>query len=434
MKIQLGCLRGLRVGVMIWGLGSAVGVITQDAWAVGSSGFENASLSTRSLARGNASVADDSDPSAVAFNPAALTRLEEREVYTGTTLILTSIDYDGLGGLVDEEASQTVIPVPYLYANLPLGDRWALGVGANSPFGLITDYSSTGSFKYIAHYNEIKTNAYHLSLAYEVTPEVSVGGGWTLMRLDLKQVGKFNSLFLAGDVRDADFEYEVGGEGQGWNAGLFWEITPKDRLGLFYRSEVRTHLKGTMSTHELTGTMAAIFGGASDITSADTDITLPSNATVGYCRKVTDRLEIEFDAGWTGWSANDSLKTVFGDSNAILAGFENIHRDYNDAWSFHLGTTFEVDEVTTLNWGYFFYQRAADRHNYTNENPDANKHGFSVGWEKNWKSWTFDVMYEAIFNQEESIRNTAGVTNGTDVDGEYSGWLQLLSTGVRYRY
>ena len=57
------------------------------AHAVGSAGFENAALSTRSLAKGNAVVADPKDPSTVAFNPAGLTKLEGNQVYTGTSII-----------------------------------------------------------------------------------------------------------------------------------------------------------------------------------------------------------------------------------------------------------------------------------------------------------------------------------------------------------
>ncbi|MBF0254831.1 MAG: hypothetical protein HQL11_06900 [Candidatus Omnitrophica bacterium] len=52
-------------------------------WAVGSSGFENATLSTRSLARGNAVVADPEDASTLAFNPAGLVKLDRSQVYIG---------------------------------------------------------------------------------------------------------------------------------------------------------------------------------------------------------------------------------------------------------------------------------------------------------------------------------------------------------------
>lgn len=405
------------------------------AHAVGSSGFENASLSTRSLSRGNASVADAEKSDTVAFNPAGLTRLDQNEVYTGISLITSATHFDGTEGRSEEDSSETIIPVPYFYTAIKTPvPNLTLGTGANAPFGLITKYSSTGNFNHIAYYNDLKTKAYHLSAGYKVTDQLSIGGGWTLMDLDLKQVGKFNSAFLTGTAQDAPFEYQVEGQGYGWNVGILYAVTDRDDLAVFYRHEVRTHLKGTMSTHDLTGVMAAVFGGPSNVTSADTDVTLPGNVTVGWNHEFSDKWEVELDLGATFWSSNDTFDSVFGTSNAILAGFEHLGRDYRDALSVNVGTTYKINDTWSVGAGYFYYEMAANRSNYTNENPDGDRHGIDIGFEFKHGNWTIDAMYMPIWSLEEEIENMSGATNGADIDGTYSGFIQIVAMGFSYSF
>ena len=57
----------------------------QTVFAVGSGGFENASLSAKGLGRGSAFTADADDPSAVAYNAAGLSQLRGFQVSTGRT-------------------------------------------------------------------------------------------------------------------------------------------------------------------------------------------------------------------------------------------------------------------------------------------------------------------------------------------------------------
>ncbi len=414
-----------------------------NAWGVGSSGYENATLSTRSLSRANAVVADPEDPSTIAFNPAGLTALEGTQVYVGSNFLWTDYDYEGTEGRLDSDASRTVIPVPFGYASYkPKGGKFAVGVGSNSPFGLITKYSSTGNFQNIAYYNELKTSHYAVSMAYELTPQVSIGGGWSLYDVTLKQVGKFNSNFIlatavpGATAPDADFEYDVAGQGQGWNAGLLWKVTERDNLGFFYRSEARIHLKGSMNVHNLTGFMPTVFGvaGSSLITSVDTDWTFPSNLTIGWSHTFSDRLEMELDLGWTGWSAFDSIKTLFGTqrSNAVLNGFSDLSKDYADVISVHLGGTYMINDQWKLNSGYYYQQMAANKANYSNEIPDGDRHGFTLGFEHKLNDkWTLDMNYLVALSAPVEVDNTVGHTNGTDIDGTYSGLVQSVTTGLR---
>jgi len=412
--------------------------ITRDAFAVGSSGFENATLSTRSLAKSNAVVADPKDADTIAFNPAGLAKLDGNHVYAGTSLITASYEYDGTEGRSDEHNSETVSALPYLYISMETPvENLVFGIGMNSPFGLISKWNSTGNFRYTAYYNELKTSAYYLSLGYEVFPWLSVGGGWTYAEVGVKQVGKFNTSFLAGfpagTFADSPFELDVEGEGQGWNLGFL--ITPEKShsIGIFYRSQLQAELKGILTSDNL-GPLSATFGGGTNTTSADFDITVPYNLTVGYQYSPTDKLDIEVDLGWTGWSSYDQTEILFGTSNAVLQGFEFTSLDYRDVISINTGASYQINTNWEIVGGYFFYDMAANKNNMSNVIPDGDRHGISIGFEYGQSNWTFDAMYIVNFIDKVRIENTIGIPNGTDIDGKYAGLVHILSTGIRYQF
>lgn len=413
-------------------------LLSPNAFAVGSSGFENASLSSRSLARSNAVVADPEDASTVAFNPAGLTKLGGSELYSGATFITLSSEYDGAEGRSSEDASETMVPVPYTYVALktPI-DGFVIGAGMNSPFGFISKWSSTGSFRYTAYYNELKTAAYHISAGYEMFPWLSIGGGWTYMEVGLKQVGKFNTNFLVGvppgTFADSPFEFDVEGEGNGWNLGMF--ITPNEEhsIGLFYRSQLHTELKGRLTSNDL-GPLSGVFGGSTSTTSADTDITFPHNLTIGYRYRPSEKLDLEIDLGWTGWSSFDRQQVAFGTSNAVLTGFERTNRDFHDVFSLNSGLSYRLDEHVSLSGGYYFYSMAANLNNYDNAIPDGPRHGWTIGLIYEESDWSFELVYLLSLVDEVNVENTVGIANGTDIDGDYSGIIHSISTGFKYRF
>ena len=147
--------RNLLVGAFL----IAFSIVTSaNVFAVGSSGFELASNSARSLAKANAVVADPEEPATIAFNPAGLTKLEGNQISTSATFIAFSTSYEGKNGGISEDSATHVATLPSLFLSLstPIKE-FKVGLGVNAPFGLMTQYSSTGNFKYTANYNEIKT-------------------------------------------------------------------------------------------------------------------------------------------------------------------------------------------------------------------------------------------------------------------------------------
>jgi long-chain fatty acid transport protein len=407
------------------------------AFAVGSGGFEVATYSARALGKGGAVAADPEEPSIIPYNPAGITQLDGNQVSANVTLVTPFFHYEASNGRGEEDNSVSTLPVPGLYTSLDTPvESLKMGLGVYAPFGLTTKYSSVGNFRYATYYNELKLAVVNPVLAYEINPHLSIGGGFMYGDSAFKQVGKINSLLLTGDAQDADYEFDVNGTGTGWNLGVLWTINERHSTAFSFRSAMPVHYKGRVSVDNLTGTIAAVFGGASFTTSIDTDITFPGAFTAAYRYSPNERWDIEADVTWTDWSQFDALDVTFGTSNAVLAGFDPTLAEYDDTFSFALGTSYRLNDQWTVMGGYFFWEMAAQYDfTYTAAIPDGDKHGLSVGAQyKVNDHLTVDLAYLFTFSPENTIDTSFRLTNGANMDGDYSAAIHIVSLGLTYKF
>ena len=415
----------------------------EKTWAVGSAGYELGTNNARSLGKANAVVADPENASTIADNPAGLTKLDGMQMSTSTTLIVPQFHYEGANGGIDEDASLTVLPVPSIFISTATPvNKLKIGGGINSPFGLQTKYSSTGSLRYTGYFNEIKNVAYNLSSAYEAAPWLSVGGGVTYMDGSFKQVAKLNSNFISTasgvpstTLADAPFELDVNGNGWGYDLGML--ITPNEHhaIGVFYRSQIQIDYEGDLAVNNLQGAvMTAVFGGSSFNTSAASDITFPASITAGYKYSPNDKFDIELDATWTDWSSFDAIDIALGTTNAVLNQLEPVNEDINDTVSINIGISYDINPTWTATTGYFYYEMPANKQNFSNAIPDGSRSGFTFGVNFNKSKFSIDISYIGEIVSSIDIDNAVGSTNGATVDGEYSGLIHIISIGVNYKF
>ncbi len=402
------------------------------SYAVGSSGFELGTNTARSLGRGNAVSADPGEPAAVVFNPAGLTSLEGNQVSMSTSLLTFSTEYNGANGGISEDSATLMSTVPSFFMSFstPI-KQLKVGAGVNAPFGLATHYSSTGNFRYTAHYNQIKTVAYNLSAAYEVQEWLSVGVGMTYLEASTKQVGKLNNTFFAGGfpLNDTDFELDVKGHGMGMNVGVQIKPAEKHFLGVFYRTQVRTKQKGEVSMDNIPAALGGAYntGGPSYYTGANTNITFPGSLTLAYKYQINEKWDVETDFTWTRWSVFDRVDISFDNPSAILNAMTPVNEEFKNSFSFQLGSSYQIDDTWTASGGYFYYQRTANKATYSNAIPDSDRHGFCLGLQYNKPKYSVHLSYIGEFLPGINIDNNVGATNGAVVDGQYSSFANILS-------
>ncbi len=410
----------------------------QTAWAAGSSGVEVGLDSARALGKGGAVVADPKDAATLVYNPAGLTKLEGKQMAMNSTIIVPITEYINTRG-ASENGSVLPIYIPsyFMSFDTPI-ESLKIGTGINSPFGLASQWSSTGNFKYTGIANEVKSIYYTVDVAYQVKPRVSLAAGVSYIESSLRQIGKLNSTFLVGSGGDINTEIDTKGHGMGWNMGALFTPDDKWSLGAFYRSAVRTAMDGEYNADNIQAVAAqAVFGSVGNTsfrTSVNTDITFPDTLVLGANYKATEKLDIEADLGWTGWGKWDHFDFVYGTPNAFLNGGDPAEHKFQDTISINVGANYKLNPRWQVSGGYAFYQQAALENDYSNAFLDGDRHNFAVGLQYTVGSFSISTAYAAQFVRQVHIDNNVGAANNANMDGTYSALYHVFLTSITYKF
>jgi len=413
-------------------------------WAVGSGGFENASLSAKGLGRGSAFTADADDPSAIAYNTAGMTQLRGFQVSAGITGINLITDYNARAGNEDTRSASKLVFAPNTYITMEIPKLpLTVGFGMNAPFGLKDHYSSTHPFRYIGYKNEFVAAGYHIAGAVKLHPKLSVGGSATYYDAYLEQRAKINSTNITSSVisafpalPDADVRLRADGHAWGWNLGAMWKLHDQHQIGFNYRSQIRLPLAGRIAVENLQGpVMLGIFGSSDFESGITTDIVLPPQYTLAYKYQVTPEWDVEVDFGWTRWSVFDQQSFDFEKPNAVLLGLTPINRGYNNTFSLSVGSDWDINQYVTLRAGYFFFQAPAPDGHSGPVIPDSHRNSLAVGLGLHYKSLTVDAVYQIELFASRDVESTdIGDNVGIIAEGEYTSFIQLFSFNVTYRF
>lgn len=411
--------------------------LPQQAFAVGSGGFENASFSAESLGEGNAVVAQADEAAAISYNPAGLINLKGLQVQTNNHFISIFTFHDGPTDS-HTRSSGTIVPVPTAYMAINPGpilkNRFAFGIGSDSPFGLSNKYDSANT---IAHYtgwrNWLKMYTVKPVMAIKLTDWLSMGGGPVYYRIfDFGGIEAYpNQLFPGGLTTDGQVRANLSGNTWGWQYGLLLKSHKKHSLGFYFRSPVTVKTRGRVKVENAT------LGNFE--TGANAKIDLPLNMTVGYAFRPTERSVIEADFGYTRWAAHKRLyintDPVNTREDTILRALGLIDKDYSDSFSFHLGGSHQFNDKFILRGGALFYTAAVPHDHFIPAVPDSNRLGFSIGNSyKLTKNITLEMAYVNILSLRRKINNNISESLGTSVDGKYFSDLQELTLTLTLKF
>lgn len=416
-------------------------LVSATAHAAGSAGIEVGIDSASALGKGNAVVADPQDASTLVYNPAALTEIKGTQVMHNSTILVPYNKFESTRGAT-ESATHTPIYIPSFFftADTPI-EKFKLAGGVNSPYGLSNQWSSTGSFKYTGFSNSIKSIYYTVGGAYEINPWFSVGASGSYVDTSVKQVSKLNanyfSTLFGGPPGPGDTltEMDMRGHGFGWSMGAYAKPHAKAALGAMYRSSVKSRVRGIYSADDIQGViMQSIFGASTFQTDVDTDITFPDSFVIGLLYKPNDKWDLELDLGWTGWKKFDRFDFTYGNPNAILNGGDPSAHTFKNTYSINFGATYHLNPKWDLMGGYAYYERAATKNDYSNDFPDSDRHNIAFGFKYHAKNWTWSTAYDAQFLPGISIDNNVGSGNNVSIDGEYSGFYNVILSSLTYDF
>jgi long-chain fatty acid transport protein len=410
-------------------LGAGYGIYEQGAAVLGMAGAATASVH---------------DGSAEFYNPAALVRLEGRQVYAGGTWLSTHISFAGVDpfpgyGVTEAMKSGSFFPPQLYWTNRP-GKNWAYGVGVNAPFGLGIEWENPLTFTGRTHATKatLRTINANLSFAYAFNDAFSVGLGYNAMfaGVELNQV---RTQVIpgggGGTVNVANVKLKSSLKpGYGINGSLLWTPKVDWKFAFAYRAKVDVDVTGGDATFTQIGTGnpaldAAVAAGLPPAQKVDTKLHFPAILSFGAAWNPAPAWTWELDGNLTQWSAFDNLPIDFKGKGASDTTFVE---NYDDSWRIGIGAEHRLPAFT-YRFGYYFDKAAAPTESVTPLLPDASRHGVTVGlgWQLGAKkAWNLDLYNLALFVEKRSTENK--VLN--DINGTYKSYVNGAGASLAYHW
>jgi long-chain fatty acid transport protein len=450
--------RGIRRGGM-----AAVLVAFVPATA-GASAFQILEQSPSRLGKAFAgSASQPADASTVFFNPAAMARLEERQLTLGGNLIAVDASFDDQGSTAGSgtaferplpgEEGRTDLPgvVPNLYYLQPLSEDWTAGFGINAPFGLASEYDDDWVGRYHGTESELQTINLNATFAYAVTEAVSLGFGLSYQRADTRlesAVDSFNACREAGGSA-ATCAAAHGGPGnpnsdsssttEGNDSdviadlSLHWQATERTAFGVTYRQGADYTLEGEADFDVSTSCAQDPFcSGALNALEGDIEgeAALPDTVTLSASHAFNDRWSLHGDIAWTGWS---ELQSIAIDNTETGETVNTLELNYDDTIRTALGVTWEPRGAWTWRAGVAYDEAPqTDPEFVTPRIPDEDRTWASVGFNYAVASnISIDVGYAHVFTDEIDINNTE---QGNTLTGTFDATIDIFGIQGNWRF
>jgi long-chain fatty acid transport protein len=439
-------------------LALALASIAPSVWASGFA-LQNQTGSGNGNAFAGAAAAAE-DASTIFFNPAGMTQLGEgHNISLAGTLLDRSIEFTNKGSSASvtplgpiaplvgtsnggDAGGLSVIPAGY-WAYALTRNLW-LGVGLSPTFGNATEYNFDFVGRNAGYYADLKQININPSIAYKLNEMVSLGFGIDIARNEthfkqgypitaapnvnacapLPTCAALNSANNFGDIKGDDW-------GIGYNLGAMFNVAPKTRLALTYRSQIKFDLEGKFTVNAPVAG-GAVFGNR-DIKAV---LKTPDSASLAVSHRLNDKLELLADATWTGWSIVDTIDVKDKNSGAKVT---SLSYNFKDTWRYGIGANYQLNDQLKLRFGVAYdeapVKSATDR---TMTLPDSDRTWISFGARYALsKASSIDVGYTHIFFKDVSTsRAVTSASLGTlqTIRGDFKTSADLLSAQLNYHF
>ena len=431
----------MKIRVFSFVLMTLMVVATSKVYAVGSSGFENASFSAYALSQSNAVTAQpEEEPASISYNPAGIANLEGVQVQTNDSFVSVLTNINSASDS-HSRSGGTFVPIPTAYLTVNPGaafnDRLTLGIGSDSPFGLLNKYDSNHpATQFTGYKNWLKMYTLKPTVAFKVNDWLSLAAGAMNYRVfDFGGIQAYPNSFATGSPATApgQVRLNLSGQGWGWHLGALIKAH-RNQLGFYFRCPVNVKTKGLVKVEN------ALVGNRFE-TGGWSRINFPLNMTLGYAYHITDKTTAELDLGYTHWgiyerqyiytnpvdTANDAILSAIGQG----AGNE---KDYDDSFSIHLGGNHQLTDHLNLRAGSLFYTAAVPKTHFAPSVPDSNRLAFSLGAGYQLSKYAkIDLSYFYMLGLRRGINNDNSehvlLPNAT-VDGRYTSHYNIITIGL----
>lgn len=401
-------------------------------YTVRANGYEDLHQSAQGLGTAYAvNGAGIEDISAIFSNPGSLTRFDGTQVTGGGSLILPRDSFQNLAATAPVSGAPVTgapaVPTQFLdntvgaslFASHQLSHNVYGAIAFTVPWATLSRYPDTA----VSRYTAVNTNlrAYNLNpvLAIKLANGLSLGGGPAIQyyTADFSTAIDPTGGAAASPLTDVAARIKGNSLSLGFTAGLEWQLDPKLRIGLSYRSGIGHKFNGNLalsasnpsSLTMLDAGIAAFTGHhLSGMTGAATfQINTPSLVSAGIAYKASDKFDLYGNATLVGWHL--FRNTIVSYSNGLPTTV--VDNGWHDSWYVAVGAGWQASKAWKLRTGisYDWTPTQDAVRNPRAPNADRIYAGVGATWQRSEK-WKVDVAYNHCFFND-AIINLAGGNN-----------------------
>jgi len=404
-------------------------VFCGEAYAGGFSFTEHGAAAS---GKANAFAGEANDPSAIFYNPAGITQLPGTQFMIGTSIVKLDSTFRSstTGENTKLEDQFPIVPHFFITHRFKQWDeRLSVGLGVYTPFGIVVDWPDNWQGRFNTTNARLRVTVYNPTVAYQVTPGLSVAAGIRIADAGAEFEQKFNIGTGESKVRAHDLDAHP----VGWNVGLLYHLKEiSTSVGLQFRSELQAKFNGDA---DFSGPAAVTFGPNARFHSS---IKFPPQLILGVSTKAIPRWTINADIEWEGWKTVGSIPKSFDGtaSNLNQRGLRN----WKNSYVFRLGAEYAATDRLALRGGFFYDQTPIPDNTFDPTIPNADLYALTGGAGYRWGATSVDIaylygFYEKRATDASSIDPTiTGGTGGPQVFGSFSTTAQVLVLSVTYRF
>jgi long-chain fatty acid transport protein len=441
-------------------------------------GFGLYELGTCGMGRAGVAAANPCpDGSAIFFNPAGLAGLAGNHLSGGLTAVQAQGSFTDDRRAFTNRLNNPMIPVPNLYFTHALTPEATVGLGVYAPYGLETHWPTNFDGRFLGYTSKIRSIYVQPTLAYQLHERLKVGVGVAYIhsnielnqRVDLStQVvpsalvppgTTFYQLGIKFGTDIADAQLKASGNGYAVNVGAILKVTDRLSIGGHWLTRKTIGFDGdAVFTQVATNNLVLPLGHQINLPPActpaapcaldnlvsalfanpfgpfidggvHTEITLPSQGSLGFSYKVSDAWSVMADYQYVVWGWFYELPVNF--DNPGTPDFV-LYEGYKDTHGFRFGAEYRPSGDFIIRAGALHHGAAAPPETVTPLLPEGVRNEVTAGFTgRISRTLRTDFAYQFIKQNDRRGRIHDATVGNTGVY-KFSGHLVAFGLSLTF--
>ncbi len=389
-----------------------------------SNGLNLNSVGTKAATMGGAFIGLANDYSAVYWNPAGLTQMNEQNFAVYGSFIMPEATYKLPAYGIDTKTKDTIYPSGALGYFKPFSEKLVLGFLVYVPSGSGSEWNGEDLAVLAKGYDlewksMIGMVTFSPAVAYKISDMVSVGAtinfNYGMLEFDTAGLGQYSE--------------NLTGTGIGATIGLMIKPSEKFSFGLSYKTPVKI-----TATGDITMEGAPLLGlpGLTASTTATREITWPMWFGAGIAVKPNDKLTVTADIQFTNWKELDEISINFDNQiwNLLFAKLFAFHLHWDNTIQYRFGLEYLLSDSLALRAGYYHDPSPAPAETLNILLPEITYNAFTFGIGYKSGNLQLDVGFEYLKGSEVECP----LTSQLGMPGYHNANIMAPNFAISYRF